>query len=169
WNPDKSTGFCFAPAIREKTGKTIFFGEFQFYYPERMLYYYDYASDSWMPVANHPDKLGEYFAYNAKTGQITIKPALLAGKHNFYSTADAVLAPGVTYEWNIFGSWTGSNYDPGNGTSVSPPFFYGQWSAYSYSAGDWFYSYSYSYADSYEDGMDAVNGWFELVAGAAAE
>ena len=77
-------------------------------------------------------------------------------------SVEAVLSAGVTYEWDIFGWWSDGN-DPGNSENVDPPYFFKEETAHD-SRYRSIYSESYSFSDSYEDGMDALNGWFELIA-----
>ncbi len=165
WDPDKSDGFAFMPAIRKKTGETIFCGMYMYDMESDMLSYWDIQDWDWKEIdRTAEDTLSDYFAFDAQKGEITLKPAALIANANLYGAGAPVLIAGVTYEWDIFGNWSGGN-DPGNPESeyVDPPCFFKEDTAAD-SPGRIIYSESYSFSDSYEDGMDALNGWFELIA-----
>jgi hypothetical protein len=163
WSSDKSDGFAFMPAIRKKTGETIFCGMYMYDMESDMLSYWDMPDWNWKEIVKtDSETLSDYFTFNKGTGEITLKQAALIADANLYSAGAPVLSAGVTYEWDIFGWWSDGN-DPGNSENVDPPCFFKEETAHD-SRYRSIYSESYSFSDSYEDGMDALNGWFELIA-----
>jgi len=163
WDSWKSDGFAFMPAIRKKTGETIFCGMYMYDIKSDGLSYWDIQDSNWKEIVRTAEEtLSDYFAFDKQKGEITLKPAALIANANLYAAGAPVLSAGVTYEWDIFGNWSGG-YDPGNSEYVDPPCFFKEDTAID-SLGRRIYSESYSFSDSYEDGMDALNGWFELIA-----
>ena len=151
------------PAIRKKTGETIYCGMYMYDIKSDGLSYWDIQDSNWKEIIRTAEEtLSDYFAFDKQKGEITLKPAALIANANLYAAGAPVLSAGVTYEWDIFGNWSGG-YDPGNSEYVDPPCFFKEDTAID-SLGRRIYSESYSFSDSYEDGMDALNGWFELIA-----
>lgn len=162
WDPDETNSFNFSVSIREKSGDVLYYGNFSFaYYGDgtTKLWHEDpYAG--WQSFDSTTETMSDYLTFDTVTGELIIKPKLLEGPFNLYSSSGAVLQSGKTYEWDIFGPATWADNDPGNGGSVYSPYFFRRHADSTTEKA----SYSYSYADSYEDGKDSLNGWFELVA-----
>jgi len=106
--------------------------------------------------------LSDYFIFNDQTNEITLKSSLFQTKANIYGSDPLKLRSGITYEWDIFGWWAGGS-DPGNGgEDIGPPYFSKTEQALDSKSRE-IYSDSFSFADSFEDGGDALNGWFTLI------
>ena len=151
WQVSVADRYYFAPMIKDKAGNIIFFGHFFYVFSATApkLYFYYPAAGGNYPITALGGTTSDYFTYSG--GTITLKPALFNSATNYYNSKDPVYASGVTYEWNIFGNYTGS----GNlGASSAMTASYFQKSGTN--------TVTRSYTDVYQNGQDTLNGWYSF-------
>lgn len=140
--------YYFAPVIREKTGAIVYKARCIYRFATDDLLFY-YGSNAYSVTNSLGLNPADYIAIDAATGTITLKAAFftdpnLASYMNSATYAPLELKSGVTYEWDLFGTYTGSA-----STNVA---------SYFYKAGSGVTSYSY--ADCYSNGQQTLNGWY---------
>jgi hypothetical protein len=150
WNKDLSDYFFFAPIIKDKVGNILFYGEFRYAFATDALYF-KYGTRYYDVVKNFGGSLSDYMRYD--NGKITFTSMLLSiGYANMWNGLPISYASGLTYEWDVFGS-----YDPMKGNLASPsamnPCYFQKTTGVVLSR---------SFADAYQNGNQTLNGWFEF-------
>lgn len=147
-DPAVSDYYYFAPVIREKTGTIVYRARCIYRLATGDLLFY-YGSNAYSVTNSLGLDPANYIAVDPASGTITLKAAFftdpnLASYMNSATYAALELRSGVTYEWDLFGTYTGSA-----STNVA---------SYFYKAGSGVTSYSY--ADCYSNGQQTLNGWY---------
>lgn len=142
--------YYFAPVIRTKTGTIVYKARCIYVLATGDILFY-YGSSAYSVASSLGLDPADYIAVDADTGRITLKAALftdanLASYMNSASYSAMTLQSGVTYEWDLFGTYTGTA-----STNVA---------SYFYKSGGG--ATSYSYADCYSNGQETLNGWFSF-------
>jgi hypothetical protein len=155
WSSSVSNRFYFAPLIRAKTGTLLFYGEFYYNFAgatDAAKLVFRNSNSYYSVVGNLGGTLSDYITFDAATGLVTLKAALFNATTNWYNATDPAYASGITYEWDLFGQWSGS----------------GSLGGASYMTSSWFQKtsatgiVSKSLADTYENGQQTTNGWFSF-------
>jgi len=149
-DPAVSDYYYFAPVIRSKTGTIAYKARCIYRLATGDLLFY-YGSNAYSVTGTFGLDPADYIAVDAATGTITLKAAFftdpnLASYMNSATYAALALQSGTTYEWDLFGTYTGSA-----STNVA---------SYFYKAGSG--ATSYSYADCYSNGQQTLNGWYSF-------
>jgi hypothetical protein len=140
--------FYLAPMLRQKDGTPVFYGEYRLRLSDNLIMVKEGSEYRSIPLA-YGGTSSDYFTYH--DGTVTLKPALFFAEANWYGRSAIRYRSGVTYEWDIFGNYTGEG---GLGTlnGMNPMYF----------SRDGSNSVSNSLADIYQKGNQTLNGWFEF-------
>jgi hypothetical protein len=138
----------FAPAIKQKDGPYVFYGEFYYRFGATPFLAFRFGSNFHNVLGSFPGSLSDYIVIDG--GTITLKSALLNQVTNMWNYTPIAYQSGVTFEWDMFGNNIGTL---GTISGMNPVFLQRT------GVGG---GISRSYADAYEKGNQTINGWFEF-------
>lgn len=144
WDVNISDRFYFSPVIRKADGTYVYVGLLYYIFSSGKLGFYYPAGGGYYTFS--AAKTAQYISFDTSTGTLSIDPSLFNAFTNYATGADLVLMSGVTYEWDVFGNYTG------NASTNTAAYF--QKSGIN--------SISRSYADVYQNGQQTLNGWFSF-------
>ncbi len=144
WDPTVSDRFYFSPVIRKADGTYVYWGLFYYIFSSNKLAFYYPAGGGWYTF--NTTATAGYLSFDSSSGTVSIDPSLFNSYTNYATGADLALDSGVTYEWDIFGSYTGSS------STNTAAYFQKSGTTY----------ISRSYADVYQNGQQTLNGWFSF-------
>jgi hypothetical protein len=159
WSVSYSSYFCFSLLLKDKTGNPVYYGEFCYNFSSGVWqipgsYDRTHGTANW----SNPSNLSSGVNYSSGTISVDLTNSSVSGNDDSYlsRTYGAFsLTKGVTYEWDVFGSWEGENYDEvGTYDAMSPTFFVKVSSSSSGSG------YGVSYANTELNGEGSTNGSF---------
>jgi len=130
--------------IRKADGTYVYWGLFYYIFSSNKLAFYYPAGGGWYTF--NATATAGYLSFDSSSGTVSIDPSLFNSYTNYATGADLALDSGVTYEWDIFGSYTGSS------STNTAAYFQKSGTTY----------ISRSYADVYQNGQQTLNGWFSF-------
>ncbi|MCE1207425.1 MAG: hypothetical protein LWX00_08485, partial [Spirochaetia bacterium] len=139
-----SDRYYFSPVIRKADGTYAYVGYFYYRFSDSRLAFEYPGNGNWYLYS--AADTADFVSFDPITGEVSLSPDLFSSDTNFATGADMVLESGVTYYWDMFGSYSGSA-----STNTA---------SYFYKAGT--NCTSRSYADVYQNGQQTLNGWFSF-------
>lgn len=144
WSQSLSDRYYFSPVIRKADGTYAYVGYFYYRFSDSRLAFEYPGNGNWYLYS--AADTADFVSFDPITGEVSLSPDLFSSDTNFATGADMVLESGVTYYWDMFGSYSGSA-----STNTA---------SYFYKAGT--NCTSRSYADVYQNGQQTLNGWFSF-------
>jgi hypothetical protein len=157
WSSSYSDYFYFSLFIKNKTGTPVYYGEFRYNFSKGWQIpgsYGLYGAASW----SSPTTLNSGVTYSSGTISMDLTNMSVVGNNDSYiSSTDGAfsLTSGVTYEWDVFGSWEGENYDDAGSSDAMYPASFVKVDSSSSGSG-----YGESLANTYYNGEGSTNGSF---------
>jgi hypothetical protein len=160
WSATYSDYFYFSLFIKNKTGTPVYYGEFRYNFSKGWQIpgsYGLYGAASW----SSPTTLSSGVSYSSGTISVDLTNTSVVGNDDSYiiSSTDSAfsLSSGVTYEWDVFGSWEGENYDDVGSSDAMYPASFVKVDSSSSGSG-----YGESLANTYYNGEGSTNGSFSF-------
>lgn len=144
WDVNVSDAFYFSPVIRRADGQYVYIGLFYYIFSsQRLAFYYPAGGGYYLfSVVDTADLI----QFDSTTGTVSLSPDLFYSVTNYATGGDLIFNSGATYEWDIFGNYTG------NASTNTAAYFQKSGTG----------SVSRSYADVYQNGQQTLNGWFSF-------